>query len=740
MPENVAVNPILTFKRTPAPKGITGGGKNANGIKSSLLSQQRSYLSSKLKEISQSSISEVTFAGKTHLIAKMQDDSHSPSWTPNDLFCKEYNCEIISPAYEGFLIEASTDAIDKLAAWITVSQKTRELVDISRVKSVDLFGREETLRGRNASDLWGDDDPNSHKVFNFWLKPFKHREAREALSTTFKKKILETECRLGDPEFDTPSSQAASKDGLEAVLDDYCQKGIASLSLEVANKEALERLLASGAIYRIEPSTPLTTTCKAGEGQEPAPKAVSRDSPVVVIIDGGVSASSYIPLQRISLQPLVNDCLANKAHGNKVTSLVCHAHAWNNNRPLPKLDCTFISAQAICKENAQKSPTNSQLISYLESVAEQTAGHANVWNLSFNQIVNKIKEPEVSYLGHEISKISRKYGILPVISIGNLNHNSVNKVLCPPADCESALTISGREYESDEAPLGSASSFSLRGPGPAGMKKPDLSWYGTLRMIGGSEDHGTSFSTPLVSSLAAHAFSNIKSATPDLVRALLINKADLQEHNPSLGWGTPFSDENLPWHCPAGTVTLTWVSELKPGYDYYWNDIPVPEELFEKGKFRGTVILTAILEPLVSEAGGQNYFATRLQTSLQAKSQTGATIPLAGSMKESKEKELLARDELSKWSPVRHHAQTHQGKTIQPDSVRLYARVFARDLYQFDVEHHSELGKQNVAFVLTFKAANSKPSLYDTMVSRLGSDVESALISQEVEVTNEADL
>src|SRR5690606_14334188 len=111
------------------------------------------------------------------------------------------------------------------------------------------------------------------------------------------------------------------------------------------------------------------------------------------------------------------------------TSLICHAHAWNNKRPIPKLDCTFISAQVICKDSAPKYPNNKQLIDYLEEVAERTSGHSRVWNLSFNQIIESVKDPEVSYLGHQISKISRKNDILPVISIGNTKHNTAGTAL-----------------------------------------------------------------------------------------------------------------------------------------------------------------------------------------------------------------------------------------------------------------------------------------------------------------------
>ncbi|PQQ39021.1 hypothetical protein C6H68_04465 [Photorhabdus luminescens] len=96
-------------------------------------------------------------------------------------------------------------------------------------------------------------------------------------------------------------------------------------------------------------------------------------------------------------------------------------------------------------------------------------------------------------------------------------------------------------------------------------------------MIGGVIDTGTSYSTPLISSIAAHAFKSLKEPTPDLVRALLINKAERCAHDLRLGWGSPWKEgNNLPWYCDEGTVTLAWNSKIRAGFAYYWNDIPLP--------------------------------------------------------------------------------------------------------------------------------------------------------------------
>ena len=71
------------------------------------------------------------------------------------------------------------------------------------------------------------------------------------------------------------------------------------------------------------------------------------------------------------------------------------------------------------------------------------------------------------------------------------------------------------------------------------------------------------------------------------------------------------------------------------------------------------------------------------------------------------------------------------------NSMRLYARVYTRDLYQFNVESHHALDEQEVAFVLTFEGIDGGPDIYNSMSSRLGAQVENAVIEQGIDVTLE---
>lgn len=737
---NPVINPILSLLRTPTPSTVSGGGKSAKGIVTSRLADQQLKLAKQLKSVKDDK-DIISLAGRLHLIAKMFPDSYAPSWTPDDLFESSSYVRIVSPAYNGYLIEVEKEKLDELINKVNNPKSAKVQVDISRLQSIKAFDKDEVLRGNKIEDIF-DMAQESGLQFNFWLLPYHDAKAKILVSEEIEKLFRDNALGFGDKKFDNIFNKDGFKnthwENFQDKIKKYLVDGVLAFTANVENKKSLERIVSSGAVYRIEPVKKIVINAvPPGEGAEPSP-AISNaaEMPAVVIIDGGCSASSYMPLNVMSITPLVDKVDANLKHGNQVTSLICQASAWNNKLALPALECKFISVQAIIKDDIPKQPTTDQFVNYLWDVAEETKEVSSVWNLSFNERSPSYNKQEISYLGHEINKIARQYNILPVISIGNATTQNPT-VLCAPADCEAGLTISGRMADSDGMPAG-ACQLSLRGPAPAGMKKPELSWFSCLRMIGGATETGTSFSTPLVSSIAAHTFKNLKNPTPDLVKALLINKSDSYAHDFRLGWGSPWSRGNeLPWLCEEGTVTLAWNSKIKAGFNYYWNDIPLPPEMLINGKLKGEIILTAILKPLVSELCGENYFATRLQCALQAVDAEGKSKNLLGSMKESKEKEVDSRAELAKWSPVRHHGSSFQSVSLDGRKLRIYARIYARDLYQFGMSNHQELDEQDVAFVLTFRSENKDKKIYNSMVQSLGNDVEVGVINQDININND---
>lgn len=739
--------PVLSLQMDPSLRSPTGRGKGIDSIVNERLGRQQEVLAQETRDIYAESANLPTYSGLTHLIVRMfSEDSLAPTHTPDDLFSPDNGCRLVAPFHNGYLIEAEVKALPQLIYAIERPTGYAVQADISRVSALERFDIANRLRGRSIKELWeAAPEDEDGRLFVVWLAPFRNRTAQtevlERIVALSNEQILlptftSVRLTIGSPDEVTEPRPVTTprQSSIARAMRDYRNTGVGRATVRIPNKEGLRRLIASGASYRIDPVRPIRVAAP-GEGTEPPAPANLSNAPVVAVIDGGLHAQSYSAAEAFRATPFVTNAQADRRHGNCVSSLVIHGHAWNSNRSLPELDCRVGSVQAVPHANANRRFDERELVDYLAEIA-RLYPEARVWNISANQDGVGLDPSEVSVLGHEIGLLARAANILPVISVGNVGPDNSTRPN-PPADCEAAIVVGGRQALADGTP-GDGCPSCLSGPGPDGMMKPDLSWFSTLRMLGGVVETGSSYAAPLVSSLAAHTFAQLREPTPDLVKALLINAAEREEHDPRLGWGTPYQG-HLPWTCAPGSVTLAWRAQLEPGTAYYWNDIPIPPELVRNKKLFGRASLTAVLRPLVSPYGGANYFASRLETSLTFPAGPKKWSPLLGSMQESTLAEQDARSELRKWQPIRRHCRNFTkgaGLGFSGNHLRLYARVFMRDLYQFGWTHHSQAGPQDVSFVLTLTSADGGKSIYDSTAQALGNFVESAVLNQDIEVNN----
>jgi hypothetical protein len=739
------LNPVLSLKMEATPETRPGRGKGRESIKEDRLAPQQEALASATRNLYGMREQLPAYAGRTHLVVKMfVEDSLAPSYTPDDLFRPIYGCQLVAPFRHGYVVEAEVAALPRLAAAIEHPVSFGVQADISRVETLTALTAADRLRRRSIDDLWNaapaDDDG---RLFVVWLAPFRSHDAQEdvlrELTVLSERRVLlptYTAMRLiSGPDREAPGPiTSPSQSSIARAMRSYRNTGVARAAVKVPTRNALNQLIASGVSHRIDPVRPITVAAP-GSGAEPPPPFLSSEAPIVGVVDGGLHASTYTAAEAWRAPPLVSNSQADRRHGNAISSLVVQGYAWNTNRPLPTLDCRIGTIQAVPHANANVRFDDRQLVDYLAAVM-RAHPETHVWNISANQEGPGFDPDDVSLLGHELSEVARALNILPVVSVGNTKRG-LGARLNPPADCEAAIAVGGRQADAKGNPAGPCPAC-LAGPGPDGMLKPDLSWFSQLRMIGGVIATGSSYPTALVSSLAAHTYANLREPTADLVKALLINNGECWEHQPKLGWGTPYRG-HLPWSCEPGSVTLAWRAQLHAGVNYYWNEIPIPPELVHEGKLLGRASLTAVLRPLTSPFGSANYFASRLQTSLRYQS-GGEWKSLLGSMLESTLKEQDARDELKKWQPVRRHCRDFSGRggiEFSGKHLQLFARVFMRDLYQFGWDHHSQAGPQEVAFVLTLWSADGEASIYNSTVQTLGNFVESAVLNQEIEISIE---
>jgi hypothetical protein len=747
MPSEVrpVLNPVLSFKRGPRLVGVTGRSAVESQVVVTRLASQKIKLSEQILGLEDQIARQ--HAGKLLVAVKMFDDSLAPTYEPESIFREPLGSELIAPIEGGYLAQVDRRALKNLSRIVRGAATTDVRVTVSRIENITTQTETDVLRGRSVESLWEHAiHEDRGRVFMLWLAPYQENMARSEVATqisAFEKDLdiysladLVSITREQGSDADQLQIQSSPASGsVIRAIREYRQNPFTRMQFVARDPSALSRLVSSGAVFRIEPVRALkgADIPSAPDPERPVPD--EQWQPVVGVVDGGMFAQTYAPMVAWRAPSLVSDIAANRKHGNRVGSLVVHGSAWNTHLALPSLVCRIGVAQAIAKDEVG-SATRTAFRSYLHSVIARHHGDTKVWNFSFNEPVDGADHLEMSELGHEIHKIAREFDILPVISIGNVDQHN-NRRLNPPADCEAALTVGGRTHE--ESLPGPACDACLPGPGPEGLMKPEISWFSTLRGLGGKQETGSSYATAIVSSVAAHTFHQLRAPTPDLVKALLINTADGNSYDSRLGWGSPCLRSPTPWECPEGSVTLIWTSSLRAGLWHYWEDIPIPPEFITDNKLKGSIALTAILRPKVSELGSANYFSTRLQVALQYTKPDGKMGNLAGSMKESTDPEAQARSEHAKWNPIRHHSTTIRGgKAFSGRTLRVCARVYGRDLYQFGISGNSEIEESSVAFALTISAppGSANASIYNSVATGLGNYVESAVNDIEVNVSS----
>ncbi|WP_288729967.1 S8 family serine peptidase [uncultured Pseudoxanthomonas sp.] len=738
------LNPVLSLKRDPQPTSVTGRGITESNVRSERLAAQRSLLASRLAALRESP--PANHAGKILVAVHMFDDSLAPTHKPDALFRETLHTPLVAPLSDGYLAEVPLHALSNLEDIVAQGTHVTVRATVSRIRDIQARTIEDVLGRRSPERIWESAiKADGGNVFTAWLAPYADGSSRESVA----KHLLELKEQgvilplnnlvsiTREPGSDADQLQIQAGQASQSIARaarEYRQNCYTKLQFIARDTSALIQLVASGAVFRIDPVRPVVAAEVPTAPDPDRPVPDEQWQPIVGIIDGGLFARSYEPMVAWRAPSLVADVEANRTHGNRVASLAVHGNAWNPHLDLPDLTCRIGIAQAIAKESHGAS-TKPDFISYLRSVIARHHGDTKVWNLSFNEPVLGDDPLEMSELGHELRKIAREYGVLPIVSIGNVEIDN-NKRLCPPADCEAALSVGGRL--ADGRSPGEACPICLPGPGPDGLTKPELAWFSTLRGLGGSVHTGSSYAAAITSAVAAHTFHYLKTPTPDLVRALLINTSDRDAHDPRIGWGSPCKGSAMPWACPDGSVTLIWTADLRAGYWYYWDDIPIPPELVHGGKLKGHVALTAILNPVVSELGSANYFSTRLQVALQYTKPDGKIGNLAGSMKEDHTPEQEARAEWAKWNPIRHHAASiPNGRAFRGNTLRVCARVFGRDLYQHGIADNAQITPSTVAFALTLSAPASSEGgsgIYNSVARQLGAYVESAVNDIEVNV------
>lgn len=305
--------------------------------------------------------------------------------------------------------------------------------------------------------------------------------------------------------------------------------------------------------------------------------------------------------------------------------------------------------------------------------------------------------------------------------IGSVAHKSNNRTLSRP---------------------GEPSPFSRRGPGVAFMPKPEVCHYGgncdssfnyaqtgVVSTTGNGalvESIGTSFSTPLIATLASGAMSATQgdALSINMTKALIVHSAALRSRKTKAaelrykGFGVPGSLREL-LECEPHRATLLFEPEIPSNRRIFSKlDFPIPDCFrTDDGKLRGGFMLTAVYDPPLSEEGGYDYCRANVEVSLGSFDPANPGEEASHSKLVSfhpKDYSQLGERHLIeqgfKWSPVKVFQDEFRGRAA--DQVRLRVQLYMRDR-NFDAI------TQSVAIIATLYDPGKTLPVYDQTVQVL---------------------
>jgi hypothetical protein len=411
-------------------------------------------------------------------------------------------------------------------------------------------------------------------------------------------------------------------------------------------------------VRRIEPplrlqSTPNRSTQSVQAAVIPHP-VLDQSYPVVGIIDGGVADLAPLRPWRAGTVGFIAAADKDEEHGSFIAGLFAGAGALNPDLVdrLERVPCRFYDIDLMPRTGLLsryfRSPDDffDQLD---EEVAKAKTEHGvRVFNMSLGSTTGVRHGLGYSTFAAQLDRIAKAHDVIFVVSAGNLRGVEARPPW--PADPEAALTMLAGRVASDEritppgdhlygctvaalnppalqgVVAGVPTSYSRRGPGPGGARKPELCQVGGVTAREGNrsglfsvgadgnlvDGSGTSYAAPLVAATIAALDHRLQGrARRETLLALPVHNAKRPDPMRAkqfrtiardfVGFGVPLHAEACLTDAPH-SITLVFSDVLPPSRElsfvFTW-----PRSLTtEAGKCRGCVDVTLAFTPPVDAA------------------------------------------------------------------------------------------------------------------------------------------
>ena len=366
-------------------------------------------------------------------------------------------------------------------------------------------------------------------------------------------------------------------DGPLAEREELTRAALRSASQNVSverHQNFLEEMAAEPMVRRINlpPSleiAPLDQSQATHPAELPAPP--EDGSPIVGIIDGGVADIPPLATWRTGGSDPIDPADRDHAHGTFIAGLVAGARALNPHieAKLEPGGCRYYDIPLMPRPGLVPSyyVVFSDFFDQLEEevIRAKSEAGVRVFNLSLGAPGMR-RGLGYSVFAQALDDIAAEHDILFVVSAGNLPSPDARAPW--PVDGDDAVRLLARGTAADELitapaehllglsvgalnPPGIAghgadlpTTYTRRGPGVGGARKPELSHYGGVSQRGGNrtglssfasdstvvDNNGTSFAAPLVASTVATIDRRLEGAVPrETLIALLVHRAQRSE-------------------------------------------------------------------------------------------------------------------------------------------------------------------------------------------------------------------
>jgi hypothetical protein len=311
-----------------------------------------------------------------------------------------------------------------------------------------------------------------------------------------------------------------------------------------------------------------------------------------------------------------------------------------------------------------------------------------------------------------LDEFQDRHSCLCVVAAGNYEESYrewppipvLNDGISSPGDSVRSLTVGSLAHVNGFVENEMPSHFSRKGPVSNYVQKPEVVHYGgNIIMSGGrpvtlgvnsidvngeaTNNIGTSFSTPIISAVAANLFHQIGArATPSLVKALIIQNANLHntienEHKPYYGWGKPQGSSEI-LTVKDYESTMVFEGQAQKSFEIQKLPFPIPECLrTDDRKVRAELFITLVYQPELDAQKAFEYAQIDLAVGFGEINDEGKFTSRVPLQKGEHQYETDLVKSGDKWSPVKVYKKTFP-RGVDIENWKLRISVLDRDGYE----------------------------------------------------------